>query len=262
MRKTAALSLSLVLSGCSLLFSSEEFTQGDPKPPEVPGDDGGVDAAPPPADAQADADAAAPTHLVGAWSFEQAVADVVPDTSGNDHNGRLGAGARVEPSDFSGNALYLGGGIDAFYVESLNGAKFPRSGTLSIHLEYDFQDTTNNRGVFENYGSTEHLFFRRAPSVPAGEFQVAFQRASTAYAFVHDFTLLPNAWQHVVITWSEVSQLAAIYVNKILVTSEPYDAPWAPEDQIFRLGDDFIGHIDEVRLYDVALSKTEIEALP
>jgi hypothetical protein len=215
------------------------------------------------ADADADAPLSEP-NLVAAWFFDEPSGTTANDATGHGHEGTLQGGAAFTPSGLRGGAVAFAGGADSVTMTSLNGAAFPRTGTLSVHFRYDFTDTLN-RAVFDTFNDTrDHLFLRRANNAPVDQFQVAGQYADGGggYAFVHSFTVAANTWTHVVVTWSEASQAGNVYVDGALAKNQGYGGPYAPSAQLFRLGVSFIGIVDEVRLYDRALSATEVAAIP
>lgn len=202
-------------------------------------------------------------NLVAAWLFDETSGTVAHDATGHGFDGELQGDAAFTASGLRGGALSLGGGMDAMRVPALDNAKFPRSGTFSIHFRHEFADMAN-RGAFDSWDSTRnHVFVRRPDDYPADQFQVAGQYAGGAYAFVHPFTVTLSTWTHVVFTWDEVSQVGTVYVNGVHGKTQIYEqGPFAPDQQDFRIGRFFIGLVDEVRLYDRALSAAEAIAIP
>lgn len=201
-------------------------------------------------------------NLVARYSFESTggAEKIAFDTSGRGNDGILGADAVFIAEGASGRGVALQGN-GRVLVESLAGTQFPASGTLSLwfRLAYGPADATT-RGIFDNYvDGRAHIFVRRTPSVIGGDVQVAFQNAAGLYAFSTSFTPRDNAWTHVVLTWTD--KTGACYVDGGLVSKEDYILPFSPVGQRFELGAAFVGGIDEVRLYDRALSATEAAAL-
>jgi hypothetical protein len=218
-------------------------------------------------DAAADAPDAAPAdpNLVGEWHFDESSGTVASDTSGRGRPARLAAGATFTAGGQRGGGVELDGTTSAFVdVTALDGAAFPRTGTLSLWYRRTLIDTSG-RPLFDNYTDDRaHIFLRQPQSGPADRMQVAFQPVSTtgAYAFVTGFTDTGNTWRHVIITWDEAGQRGAVWVDGLLVGEEAYSAPFAPTGQRFRLGERYGGRFDEVRLWDRVLTADEIALLP
>lgn len=240
--------------------------------PDATASDAESDQAPPPLpDAQTDATADVAVDgplvepdLVAAWFFDEASGTVAYDRTGHGHDGVLQGAAAFATGGVRGNAVSFNGGVDSVLVQSLNNAAFPRSGTLSVHFRYNFNDTSQH-GVFDSYSDARsHLFIRRANNAPNDVFQAAGQHNDAGgYSFVDSFVVPINTWTHVVLTWNEASRVGNIYVNGVLSKNQPYQlGAFAPDQQIFRLGVNFIGMIDEIRLYDRAFSATEVAAIP
>lgn len=266
MTRWAFLGLTMLFAGCSLAISESDYVGGTradggiaPSNGGTDGTDGAAGDSGPGADGgdAGTGDGAAGDDLLAVWSFDTVSGNRVPDASGNDHDGTLGGTAKVQ-----GSALVLGSVLDAMFVETLEGPAFPRTGTLSIHFTYDF-DGGQNRGLVSNFAGTNHLFLRRSETAPATQFEVGYQRANTAYALDISFTIPRNVSSHVVFTWSEAEQAGSVYLNGTLVQTMAYqDGAWAPSDQVFRVGDDFVGSVGELRLYNVAKSAAQIPSLP
>jgi len=81
-------------------------------------------------------------------------------------------------------------------------------------------------------------------------------------------TVTLHAWQHVAVTWDSVSQLPRLYVNGSLVaTGAAYSGPIPSTTYDVLIGNNptnerqFHGIIDDVRIYNRALSDDEIKAI-
>jgi hypothetical protein len=259
------------LAGCTILIGADELRVAEPPDEagivEASSDRDDRDAPGAPSDAGTD-DADAPLtepNLVAAWLFDELSGTIAKDVTGHGHDGQLQGAAAFGGLGLRGGALVLAGGFDTVVMPSLDGAAFPRSGTFSIHFRYSFTDSTN-RGVFDTFTtSRNHLFLRRANNAPIDQFQVAGQYSMDGggYAFVDTFTVTIDTWTHVVFTWSEASQLGAVYVDGVQTQTQPYlRTPYVPDQQAFRIGVNYTGLVDEVRLYDRAFSAAEAIAIP
>jgi hypothetical protein len=251
---------------CSLLTSTSGLSGGN----DVVSDGGGTFEAGDAGDAGAlgeggaDAafDAARDPHLMAEYSFEDVGGQGERDSSGNERHGLAQAGATFVADGVRGQAL----AVDTtgfFVVNALSGPGFPRTGTLSLWFRYSFpQSSTTGRSIFDFHNVTRnHVFVRRADGATGGKFQVALQASNGAYAFVSGFVAEPSKWTHVVVTWDDATQEAALHVDGVFNARAPYTLPFTPDGQLFRLGEGLIGAIDEVRLFDRALSDAEAAKL-
>lgn len=202
--------------------------------------------------------------------------DTVPeafDRSGNGNDGAV-TGAYTIPG-ISGNALYfigeygyqLSGIFDKVAFPSLNRAAFPASGSLSLWLHSDNFAGQKSTPVFDRAAaSRNHIYIRTSsgtPTAPLSGIEVGFQSQSGgASVFLERVNLAPNQWHHVVVTWDTQNDLGQLYVDNELVRSDVIsDAAWTPDDQLVKIGNGFIGSIDELKLYDRVLDAAEVGAL-
>jgi hypothetical protein len=274
-RLIGAVVVALALAGCSLLIS-EDLAAEDALPSgeagvapsgddgsTPPNDDGGgtiADGAP-----LADADAALDPSLLAYWTFEQTPSAVVEDQTGHGHTLIL-SGAQIVPgAGYRGSGLVVADGQTSI-ADSLADAAFPKSGTFSAWAKYDWpENDIADRGLLDDWDRfRSHVFIRKDPSV-AG-YQAAMQPASSAgdYAWVRGAPAQRNVWSHIVMTWDSVNKSAALYANGTLVSSSAYfQYPTTqPTQQKVRIGENFIGTIDEVRIYDRALPAAEALKVP
>jgi hypothetical protein len=240
------------LSACTSFSAADTGASGNDASPDVGtlADTGTLDAP---------AEEADPS-LVARYSFEDPDGVIALDSSGHAHDGLLTGGTFV-PDGVRGRALAMNG-TDALLVDSLAGAAFPRTGTLSIWLRYAFTADPLTQAIFDTYDpQRSHLFVRRVHDVTTGDLQVALQAADGGYTF--DTRALPkeNAWTHLVVTWHEVEKTAACYVDGKQVLKSLYALPFVPTGQVFRMGERFVGALDEVRLYDRAMTSLEVARL-
>lgn len=251
--------------GCSLIVSTSGLT-GEP-PPQAPD---AADAAAPVVEAAADADAPevdagvdAPPRdpsIIGEWHF-----DDTSDASGKGNDAVLSGDAVFTADGVRGKCITLAG-TGRIRMSTLWGAGFPTNGTLSFYMKYTFSltDPTDRTLVDSWDGTRAHLFVRRPPNATGQEFQAALQPPNTSYAWATNFDVAPGAWTHVVLVWRSgdtTTGEGGLYVGKKLVKRTTIDGPFVPTSQQFDLGNRFIGAIDEVVLYDRALSDAEALAL-
>lgn len=269
MRRVVSLAMLVTLgavAACSLFVDAGELSGGGEPGADAaadvaapgPGDAGGPDRASP----DGGADAADPLRvgLVGEWLFDEVGASIAADTSGKGRPARFAGAARIAAGGVRGGALTLGGGADRAIVDALEGAAFPKEGTLSLRARYTFNPSDGqNRAIFDDWDDRRlHLFLRRANDGAPKSIQFAIQ-APSGYAFVTERDLEPSTWAHYVLTWS--AQEAAYYADDREVRRGPYDRAFGTAGQRFVLGANWVGQIDEVKLWDRVLSALEVAVL-
>jgi hypothetical protein len=251
--------------GCSLIVSTSGLSEGPaPTTPDssdapAPVPEAAIDVGVPDVDAGIDAAPRDPS-VIGEWRF-----DDLDDTSGKGHSAELTGDAVLTLDPVRGKCVTLAG-AGRVRMPSLWGSGFPPNGTLSFHVKYtsDPADPVD-RTLFDGWeGARAHLFVRRPPDAGVRQFQAAFQPPNTTYAWAVGFTIAPSTWTHLVIVWKSGNATTgegALYVDKNLVKRTALDSAFAPTDQNFELGIRYIGSIDDVVLYDRALSDAEALAL-
>jgi large repetitive protein len=263
-----------IASGCSLLISTDDLDKGSSSstggsggsPPDggavtTGGGDGGGGGTS--TTGAGGGGGAIDPGLIAAWSFDETSGGVAQDSTGHGHDAILTSSASFTPDGQNGGALELHG-LDFASVASLTGAVFPQTGTFSLWFRFSFDPAdVTGRGIFDDYDTTRgHVFIRRAPNADPGQFQAVLQAAGGQYAFAAGIDAEQGVWRHVVVTWDASSEKAALYLDGALASSDSYAYPFEITYQSFKLGDGFVGAIDEVRLYDRALPPAEAGALP
>lgn len=260
----------ILLGACSLAVSTSGLSGGaDPALDGGGGPDattgasetGTADAIVP----DSDPDAPGDPSLLAEYSFEDPPGSTVHDSSGNGHDGLIQASASFVADGIRGRALAVD--TTGFFVaDAFSAVRFPKTGTLSLWFRFDFApDSPVGRSVFDDWDKTRsHVFVRRAPGAPTGEFQIALQGMDMAgqYALAAAFVPVRNTWTHVVVTWDAAGGIGALYAGGVLLHRGAYELPFALTDgQRFRFGEGLIGGIDEIRLYDRALAGDEVAKL-
>ncbi len=260
-----AAAVASTVAGCSLLVDSGGLSGTD-----APVVDGGtspadvaLDAPTTSADAGSDAAPSDPS-LIGEWLFDDIGATLSADTSGQGRAALLKAAAKVTTGGVRGGALAVAGGLDQAVVPGLAAQSFPTTGTLSVWVRYTFNPADGeNRAVFDAWDANrEHLFLRRANDTPSPkELQFALQDLKAGYVADAYFTLEPSTWAHVVMTWDAVRQQIVCFVDKREIGRRSYGRAFLPRTQDFVLGNNWVGLLDEVRLWNRALDPTEVAVL-
>lgn len=208
-----------------------------------------------------------PTGLVALYSFSEGSGAVVHDTSGAGNDGVL-AGATWTNSGKSGSALVFSG---TSWVTVPNSASLnPAKGiTLEAWVNPSSLDSADSWVTVVAKERTQDLSYglfatSRAssfsPPVPAG---LVF--ASGYARLVFGPSVIPiNVWTHLATTYDGAN--LRLFVNGVLVATTLISGTLDSGDQPLRIGGNspwgeyFTGVIDEVRVYNRALSQNEIQS--
>ena len=200
-----------------------------------------------------------PAGLIAAYSFDQGNGTSAPDASGNNNNGTLTNGPTWSPTGKYGGALSFDGINDMVTIQDANTLDLTTGMTLEAWVRpvvtgwpyrtILFKETTGGL-VYDLYITDQT---RPLSSVVVGGFE-RIVNAGTA--------LLANTWTHLAATYDGTTlrlflngtQAATLAVGgSMTTTTGPLkiggNAVW---------GEWFNGLIDEVRVYNRALSATEI----
>ena len=208
------------------------------------------------------------TGLVGYWSFEDGSGTKAEDFSPSGTNtGTLTNGPTWVDGKI-GKAVNFDGTDDYMRVSSLDDDNFPINGALSLWIKGDFA-TQNGKTIFDGYDITRNHIFIRAYT--SSDIQIVFQLAGGGdYVFVKNIVPTNNAWNHIVVVWDTTNDYGSVYLNGTLTlsgTSAITDDVWTPNEGLVFFGSHpnngnyFTGQLDEVRLYDYALTASEIAGL-
>ncbi|MCH8330897.1 MAG: hypothetical protein IH946_05885, partial [Bacteroidetes bacterium] len=218
------------------------------------------------------------TYLVteGLVAFYPFTRGSVFDHSGNENHGNInGPSLAYDRHDNSGNAYDFDGINDYVEVSNNNGDFIlTESWTLQAWV-YPHSSSGHNPIICKQgvYGSALHNFYLNYGHVDQnGQFELGFDRASDGLNFkVNSGFFTSNNWYHVVGAYDGSNLL--LYINGSLVASNFVGAilPQASTTTPLRIGNGsnpghpnhgvFDGVIDEVRIYDRALSEAEIQIL-
>lgn len=203
----------------------------------------------------------AEAELVGYWNFDEGIGSSVNDSSGFDNDGGFTPDTLDWVTGKYGSALLFDGTPNEVVT-------VPYSS--SLHLDDSFTiaawvmpfSTGDNR-VIEHYTqpNTMGVILRQAPSPDLGKWQVA----STMTNLWSDAEVQQKIWQHIAVTYDGSDM--KFYVNgsldKTVSTSGSlYDGgdPWIIGGTLNDPGapNSFNGVIDEVKIFNAALTQSEI----
>jgi chitodextrinase len=210
--------------------------------------------------AQLQADMGDPiSGLVGAWSFDQS-GSTVPDASGNGNTGTVSGATWTSAGKFGG-ALTFDGASSSVVVPDSPSLDLGAGMTLEAWVRPDVSDAAwrtvlmkeqPNMLVYALYGST-------GSQAPSGEIYLSSPADVTATGS----SALPAAWTHLAETYD--GSTLRLYVNGAEVASTAGAGSILTSTGDLRIGGNsiwgeyFDGRIDEVRIYDAALSAPQIQ---
>ncbi|MFA7171216.1 MAG: LamG domain-containing protein [Candidatus Paceibacterota bacterium] len=212
--------------------------------------------------------------LVGYWNMEEGSGQTVYDVSGNNNNGTLGSSSSVDSSDpafgsghdssgENGTGMVFDGVDD--YVNCGNDESLDITDAITVSVW-----VKRNEEVFGSYdGIVARSGRQYALKGVLGTKKVSFfvRDDATYSASSQTSDLEPNAWYHVVGVYEDSTDIFNIYVNGILDVEDTTGRSMhsSPSEFLYigrELGDySFNGSIDDVRIYNRALSEDEIRQL-
>ena len=261
-------SLVLSLAACSAFQAADSGTSG-----AAPSDDAGSnstdagDAATAPA---ADARPPAPAEgLIGYWKFDEGSGAIAQDSSGHQNDALITNGVWA-PGKY-GTAM-KSTGPDRVRVAALDGAHFPQTGTLAFWLN---AASFEGLWVFDVYDNKSLVYVTVNPKDENGPARIEVLmtkreplKSGPTTEFVSSLPIAVNEWHHVAVVWDTAAHHGYAYFDAKLTLDKPLPTDWAPSDETFQFfapgccDDALRGLVDDVRLYDRALSATEIPSLP
>jgi chitodextrinase len=197
------------------------------------------------------------TSLVAAYSFDEGAGSIVNDASGKGNTGTLANAAWTSGGKYGG-ALVFNGTSTLVNVPDSPSLHLTRGMTLEAWLN---PSSANN--VFEDviYKATDNYFLEASSpnnGVPVfgGTFSPSLLYGTAA--------LTANTWTHLAATYDGATM--RLYVNGLQVASRARTATIATSTNPLQIGGDslygqfFQGTIDEVRVYNAALTPAQIQA--
>ena len=202
--------------------------------------------------------------LVAAYNFNEGVGSTVTDRTGLGHTGTI-AGATWTTQGRFGGALTFDGVNDWVTVVDANDLDF----TTGMTLEAWVYPTTMGSGSWrtvllkERPGGEVYNLYAHATNVTATYVVRAAQPSVPLDARAP--TQLPvNTWSHLAATYD--GSMLRLYVNGTQVGTRTVAGPLLTSSGVLRLGGNsvwgeyFSGRLDEIRIYNRALTTAEIQA--
>jgi len=205
----------------------------------------------------------ASAELVAYWTFDEGSGDIAYDSSGNGNNGTIN-GAEWDAGKY-GNALLFNAQDNYVEVPTSDSLEIDTNVTIAAWINWiDAGDTwlaimANGQqdGPWENYG----LFVNRGGRFLY--FTLSLDGGHVTQQTPND-VIEPDEWLHACATWD--GSTARIYVNGEMVLEQAQAGELVPPQLPLRIGHRngsahyYNGIIDEVRIYNHALTEVEILA--
>ena len=195
--------------------------------------------------------------LVAAFGFEEGTGLTVSDVSGLGHTGTI-SGASWTTSGKFGNALSFNGTSNWVTISDANDLDLTTAMTLEAWVN---PTTVNSASRDVIYKGNDNYYLEATTtngSLPAGGAIVG-----SSYAEAYGTATLPtNTWTHLAATFDGTT--LRLYVNGAQVSSVAKAGSIVTSTNALQIGGDsihgqyFAGLIDDVRVYNTALSQSEI----
>jgi hypothetical protein len=214
-------------------------------------------------------------HLVGYWEFDEGSGTIASDSSGHGNTGTL-----RNHTSWSGGALCFDGVDDWVEVSDSDTLDITSQITLSAWVHFDSSPTKWTKIVikpYQNYDDPWDLYcldfgpkpgsstysvprFELTDGVPAGGSGSGYGEACDA-----NFELPVGSWHHVVGTYD--GSVMVLYVDGGPIASSPASLQIGTNNMPLSIGgrlgtdDGFNGCVDDVRIYNRALTASEVADL-
>lgn len=201
---------------------------------------------------------AASLGLVAAYSFNEGSGTAALDASGQGNHGAVGAATWTAAGKFGG-ALTFNGSSARVSIPDAPSLQI----TAALTLEAWVRPTTVTSAWRDVIFKGNDNYYLNATS-PSSSRPAAGALFSGVHGEVYGTSALgANAWTHLATTYDGTSQ--RLYVNGALVSSRAQSGPISTSNNPLEIGGDhiyglyFAGQIDEVRVYDTALSQAQVQ---
>lgn len=206
------------------------------------------------------APAPAPQGPVAAYGFNDGAGPTVADATGNGNGGTISGAAWTTAGRF-GSALSFDGINDWVTVPDANSLDFSTAMTLEAWVYPTSVSNWRQAVLKERTGGLVYaLYANMSASKPSAHIWLGSDRSVLGSA-----KLLVSTWTHLAVTYDDTA--LKLYVNGAQVGSTVLTGAMAPGTGPLRFGGNsdwgsefFKGRLDEIRVYDRALSPAEIAA--
>jgi fibronectin type 3 domain-containing protein len=198
----------------------------------------------------------APSGLVAAYGFNEGTGTMVTDASGNGHNGTI-SGATWTTSGKYGNALVFNGSGALVTINNATTLQLSTAMTLEAWVNPSTVSSAWRDVIFK----ADDNYYLEGTSMTSGRPAMGGKFASSP--LYGTTALAVNTWTHLAATYDGTT--TRLYVNGTQVASHAQTGPMASSTNPLQIGGDslygqfFQGTIDEVRIYNVALTAAQIQ---
>ncbi len=200
----------------------------------------------------------ASSDLVAAYSFDEGSGTTVTDASGNGNNGTV-SGATWTTSGKYGDALVFNGTSALVTINNSSSLELTAGMTLEAWVNPSVVSAVWRDVIYKGNDN----YYLSGTSYPNGYPAMGGTFGGDDVPLYGLATLPVNTWTYLAATYDGTT--VRLYVNGTLVASQPQTGVMANSTSPLQIGGDsiygqyFHGMIDEVRVYDRALSVTEIQ---
>ncbi|HEY9229854.1 MAG TPA: LamG-like jellyroll fold domain-containing protein, partial [Gemmatimonadaceae bacterium] len=196
--------------------------------------------------------------LVAAYAFNETSGTTTPDVSGNNNTGTLGGGVTRTTSGKNAGALVFNNS----FVTIPHAASLNLTAGMTIEA-WVYPTATGGYATVvmkEKPGALVYTLYGRAPTNPGVHFDVG----GTERQLNAPSMLALNTWSHVAGTFD--GSMSRLFVNGIEIASQAFAGPISTSTGAVRIGGNavwgeyFNGRIDDVRIYNRALTAAEVVA--
>ena len=201
---------------------------------------------------------AASGGLVGAWGFNESAGTTASDVSGFANNGTLSNATWTAQGKLGAGLAFNGTSAELAVADA---ASLDLSSAMTLEAwVYPSTTSTNWRSIL---AKNTDRYYLMASSNPQGLPAVGGTFASGTLNVLGTQVLPVSAWAHVAATFDGAN--LRLYVNGASVASTARSSVLTSSTANLRIGNDvygehFQGVLDEIRIYDRALSASEIQA--
>jgi hypothetical protein len=204
--------------------------------------------------------ATGPSGLVAAYGFDAGSGTAVADSSGQGNAGTVAGGALWSTAGKVGSALSFDGVNDMVTVPDANSLDLTTGMTLEAWVNPSLFGGWRTALLKEQAGNQVYSLYATSSAGPPGTYLMigGAQQGMNATS-----ALATGAWTHLAATYDGATQ--RIFVNGTQVASRAQTGAITTSTGALRIGGNsvwaewFAGLIDEVRVYNRALSATEIQ---
>jgi hypothetical protein len=208
--------------------------------------------------------------LVGYWSLDEGTSTIAHDFSGNGNNGTLNGFANPPTTTSGWNNGRLGKGLSfdgtGDYLTLPGNTDISLKNNISSVSMWAYINSVGPNGYAELYsvtgGARTGIVWRST--------QIGVDANSDFYDYYVSGTLSYNSWNHIVVEIDRTINKASVYINGVYKGQTNAWSSYTPTANTPQIGansltgnggDYLNGKIDEVRIYNRALSATEVSNL-